>query len=135
MLDRIRCGQRVDHYETVRKRSDDRLVDSASPLRNSAGEVIDASKIARDITKRKHAEIAQPMSALVGGMRLVLGCGRGIDTPPNTWPCVALRAHDPSTPPVVQMRCKELPLLLQPCNRGISVKILTSHQLARAKAV
>jgi len=61
MLERIRCGQRLDHYETIRKSRDDSLVDvslSVSPLRNSAGEVIGASKIARDITARKKAEMA-----------------------------------------------------------------------------
>jgi PAS domain S-box-containing protein len=61
ILDRIRRGERVDPYETVRKRSDASLVDvsvSVSPLRNAAGEVIGASKIARDITERKLAELA-----------------------------------------------------------------------------
>jgi PAS domain S-box-containing protein len=59
ILDRIRRSERVDPYETVRKRSDGSLVDvsvSVSPLRNAAGEVIGASKIARDITERKRAE-------------------------------------------------------------------------------
>jgi PAS domain S-box-containing protein len=62
ILDRIRRGERVDPYETVRKRGDGSLVDvsvSVSPLRNSAGEVIGASKIARDITARKRAEEQQ----------------------------------------------------------------------------
>ena len=59
ILTRIRRGERVDPYETVRKRRDDSLVDvsvSVSPVRNAAGEVIGASKIARDITERKRAE-------------------------------------------------------------------------------
>ena len=59
ILDRIRRGERVDPYETVRKRRDGSLVDvsvSVSPVRNAAGEVIGASKIARDITERKRAE-------------------------------------------------------------------------------
>ena len=62
ILHRIRCGERVEPYETVRKRSDGSLVDvsvSVSPLRNAAGEVIGASKIARDITARKRAEEQQ----------------------------------------------------------------------------
>ena len=61
ILDRIRRGERVDPYETVRQRRDGSLVDvsvSVSPLRNSAGEVVGASKIARDITERKKAELA-----------------------------------------------------------------------------
>jgi PAS domain S-box-containing protein len=59
ILDCIRRGERVDPYETVRKRMDGSLVDvsvSVSPVRNAAGEVIGASKIARDITDRKRAE-------------------------------------------------------------------------------
>jgi PAS domain S-box-containing protein len=62
ILDGIRRGERVDPYETVRKRRDGSFVDvsiSVSPLRNSAGEVIGASKIARDITARKRAEEQQ----------------------------------------------------------------------------
>jgi PAS domain S-box-containing protein len=61
ILDCVRRNERVDPYETVRKRRDGSLVDvsvSVSPLRNAAGEVIGASKIARDITKRKEAELA-----------------------------------------------------------------------------
>jgi PAS domain S-box-containing protein len=59
ILDCIRRGERVDPYETLRQRADGSLVDvsvSVSPLRNTAGEVIGASKIARDITDRKRAE-------------------------------------------------------------------------------
>jgi PAS domain S-box-containing protein len=62
ILDRIRRGERVDPYETVRKRKDGSLVDvsvSGSPLRNAAGEVIGVSKIARDITARKRADEQQ----------------------------------------------------------------------------
>jgi PAS domain S-box-containing protein len=58
-LDRIRRGERVDPYETLRQRGDGSLVDvsvSASPLRNAAGEIVAASKIGRDITERKRAE-------------------------------------------------------------------------------
>ena len=61
ILDRIRRNERVDPYETVRMRRDGSLVDvsvSVSPLRNATGEVIGASKIARDISKRKEAECA-----------------------------------------------------------------------------
>src|ERR1043165_8701163 len=47
ILARLRAGQRVDHYETVRVRKDGRLVDislSISPVRNAHGEIIGASK-------------------------------------------------------------------------------------------
>ena len=59
ILDRIRRGERIDHYETVRIRKDRSLVDislTVSPLRGANGSVIGASKIARDITERRHQE-------------------------------------------------------------------------------
>lgn len=59
ILSRIRRGEPVDHYETVRRRKDGTLVDislTVSPMRDSLGRVFGASKIARDITDRKLAE-------------------------------------------------------------------------------
>jgi PAS domain S-box-containing protein len=59
ILERIRRGERVDHYETVRCRKDGSLVDvslTVSPIRDSAGTIIGASKIARDVTEQKQAE-------------------------------------------------------------------------------
>ncbi|HWD20687.1 MAG TPA: PAS domain S-box protein [Verrucomicrobiae bacterium] len=61
ILDRVRHGERIDHYETVRRRKDGVCVDislAVSPIRDMQGEVIGASKIARDITDRKAAEAA-----------------------------------------------------------------------------
>jgi PAS domain S-box-containing protein len=65
ILARLRRGDRVDHYETVRVRKDGTRVDislTISPVRNSAGEVVGASKIARDITQQKRAEDALRVS-------------------------------------------------------------------------
>jgi len=59
ILARIRSGERVEHYETVRVRKDGSRVHislTVSPIRDSEGRVIGASKIARDITERKRAE-------------------------------------------------------------------------------
>jgi PAS domain S-box-containing protein len=59
ILAKIRAGERVEHYETVRQRKDGTQVDislTISPMRDHAGRVIGASKIARDITERKLAE-------------------------------------------------------------------------------
>jgi PAS domain S-box-containing protein len=56
ILQRLRRGERVEHFETVRVRKDGSLLEislSVSPLRDSAGRIIGASKIARDITERK----------------------------------------------------------------------------------
>jgi PAS domain S-box-containing protein len=52
-------GERIEHFETVRLKKDGTLIDvsiAASPLKNSAGEIIAISKIARDISARKNAE-------------------------------------------------------------------------------
>jgi PAS domain S-box-containing protein len=59
ILARICANERVEHFETVRKRKDGRLIDvslTISPIRDEAGHVIGASKIARDIGERKQAE-------------------------------------------------------------------------------
>ena len=61
ILRRLRAGERVDHIETVRVRKDGTLLDislTVSPIRNAAGEIVGASKIARDITPQKRAEEA-----------------------------------------------------------------------------
>jgi PAS domain S-box-containing protein len=61
ILARLRAGERVDHFETLRVRKDGTLVDislTISPVRNAAGEIVGASKIARDITQQKQAEVA-----------------------------------------------------------------------------
>ncbi len=56
ILRRIIAGERVEHYETVRVRKDGQLIDislTVSPIRGPKGEIIGASKIARDITEQK----------------------------------------------------------------------------------
>jgi len=61
ILARLRRGERIDHYQTVRRRKDGALIDislTVSPLRDKAGRVVAASKIARDITEQKRAEAA-----------------------------------------------------------------------------
>jgi PAS domain S-box-containing protein len=58
-IERIRRGQRVEPFETVRRRKHGSLIDVAltiSPVKNSQGKIIGASKIARDITDRKRSE-------------------------------------------------------------------------------
>jgi len=59
ILERVRRGERIDHYETIRRRKDGTLVDislTVSPLFDARGRVIGASKIARDITERKRVQ-------------------------------------------------------------------------------
>jgi PAS domain S-box-containing protein len=61
ILERLRRGERIDHYSTVRRRKDGTLIDvslSVSPIKDYSGRIIGASKIARDITAQKRAEEA-----------------------------------------------------------------------------
>ena len=61
VLDQIRRGERVDHYETMRRRKDGTEIAvslTVSPMRSSSGEIVGASKIARDISARKQTEKA-----------------------------------------------------------------------------
>jgi PAS domain S-box-containing protein len=64
ILARLRRGERIQHYETVRVAKDGRRVDislTVSPLRDKTGRVIGASKVGRDITERKRSEKLQQM--------------------------------------------------------------------------
>ena len=59
ILERLRQGERIDHYETVRKRKDGTLVEislSVSPIKDREGRIIGASKIARAISELKQGE-------------------------------------------------------------------------------
>jgi PAS domain S-box-containing protein len=59
ILERIRQGERIDNYETVRRRKDGSYVDislTVSPIKDAEGTVIGVSKIARDISERKRNE-------------------------------------------------------------------------------
>lgn len=59
ILNRIKSGERVDHFETLRRRRDGTLLDislTISPVKDESGRTIGASKVARDITQRKRAE-------------------------------------------------------------------------------
>ena len=78
VLAKIRAGESIEHYQTVRRRKDGILLSislTVSPIRNDRGEVIGASKIARDITEqtrlqaaaREHAATTQKLSE-VGAM-------------------------------------------------------------------
>jgi PAS domain S-box-containing protein len=59
ILERIRQGHSVDHYETIRRHKDGSLIEislTVSPIKNRDGKTIGASKILRDITRQKQAE-------------------------------------------------------------------------------
>ena len=65
ILAKIRNGETVNHFETVRQTSDGRLIQvsvTASPIKDATGTIIGASKVARDITGRNQADEALRVS-------------------------------------------------------------------------
>jgi PAS domain S-box-containing protein len=69
ILERIKRGERVDRYDTVRQRKDGSLVDislAVSPVKDARGKIVGASKIAQDVTERRRSEQdAQRLAAIV----------------------------------------------------------------------
>src|SRR5262249_23606289 len=64
ILERLKRGERIENYETVRQRKDGSLVDvslTISPVKNAEGNNVGASAIVRDITGRKRAEEREKM--------------------------------------------------------------------------
>ena len=75
ILARLKKGERVDHFETIRRRKDGTLLDislTISPVRDAKGFIVGASKVARDTTFVKHAERSAP------------GCSAPLSIPPMT---------------------------------------------------
>ena len=61
ILARLRAGERIEHYETIRVTKDGRLIDislTVSPIKGPNGRIVGASKIARDITEQRQARKA-----------------------------------------------------------------------------
>jgi len=59
IIARLRSGERVDHFDTIRLRKDGQPIEvslTISPIRDASGEIVGASKIARDITERRRME-------------------------------------------------------------------------------
>ena len=107
ILTRLRAGEHIEHFESVRMTKDGRLIDvslSISPVRDEAGRIIGASKVARDITRQKRAarelQAAKAAAernlarwqAVVGDMAegVIVADARGALT---EWNAAALRMH------------------------------------------
>ena len=81
VLERIRRGEHVDHFDTLRRRKDGTLIDvsiTVSPIRDAAGAIVGASKIARNISDRKRIEaelleLQRRMMGLVVASASILG--------------------------------------------------------------
>jgi PAS domain S-box-containing protein len=103
ILARIRRGEHVDHYETVRQRKNGSLVEislTVSPIRNAKGQVVGASKIARNITERKRAEeerdlLLKEMSHRIKNLFTLAGS------------IVAISARDAETPKALAQSVQE----------------------------
>ena len=82
ILGRVRRGERIEHFETVRLHKDGHSIDISlviSPIKDQTGKVVGASKIARDITERKKAD-EQLRRALEFDETVMLSMGEGLFT-------------------------------------------------------
>ena len=71
ILERIRRGERIDHYESERLRKDGRIIQvslTISPIRDHMGRIVGASKIARDMTERRRLQIAESAQSFLGAL-------------------------------------------------------------------
>ena len=67
ILRRVREGEKIDHYETLRRRADGSVVNislSVSPIYDVSGRLVGASKVARDITRAAQSETALKVSQM-----------------------------------------------------------------------
>ena len=71
ILERIRRGERIDHYESERLRKDGRIIQvslTISPIRDHMGRIVGASQIARDMTERRRLQIAESAQSFLGAL-------------------------------------------------------------------
>jgi PAS domain S-box-containing protein len=68
IISRVKRGERIEHFDTVRQRKDGTLIDislTISPVRDSSGRIVGASKVAREITDRKRADRSTALLAAI----------------------------------------------------------------------
>jgi PAS domain S-box-containing protein len=85
ILAKIRAGERIDHFETIRLHKDGHRIDislTVSPVRDSEGRIVGAAKIARDITEKKRLEAAIRTSERLAAVgRLAAAIAHEINNP------------------------------------------------------
>lgn len=112
ILDRIRHGESIEHFETVRRRKDGKELDislTVSPIRDNQGRIIGASKIARDITGRKQAEEAlRKAEKLAAAGRMAATIAHEINNPLEAVTNLWYLLDQSELPPTAQERLKML---------------------------
>ena len=71
ILERIRRGERIEHYETQRRRKDGKIIEvsvTISPIRDRIGRIVGASKIARDVTEQRRWQKAEVAESFLGAL-------------------------------------------------------------------
>jgi PAS domain S-box-containing protein len=130
ILGRLRKGERIEHYETVRQRKDGSLIDislTVSPITDRKGNVIGASKIARNIEEQKRAAIQKDMliremshrvkNAFAVTRGLIAMCARTASSPEELMRDVSdrlaalARAHDLTRPGLLSSETASLATL------------------------
>ena len=94
ILGKVSAGQKIDHFETKRRTKDGRLLDislTVSPIKNAAGEVVGASKVARDIGAIKNAERASAYLAAIVGSSDDAIISKNLDGVITSWNASAVR--------------------------------------------
>ena len=129
ILARLRAGERIEHYETVRIRKDGELIDislTVSPIKGPNGQIIGASKIARDITDQHRAYRA--LEETSQRLKLAMEASRLGDTywdaKTNVVTLSEAAAHLYELPPEAKVTRNELRNLIHEEDRDRAVRIV-----------